>query len=97
MIIAPICEKFVNDELNSGDKYFLDIEIWLKKDKFNRNIFVIAYVPENWDFYWINRVIEKNYSIEKILEKYGFDKDDEEIKKRIKDIINYRKWKLLYL
>ena len=95
--VYPICEKFIDDRFNSWDEFFLDIEVWLKKDWFNRNIFVISYVPKNLDFYWINRTIEKNYSIEKILEKYWFNKDDEKIRKRIQNLIDYRRWKLLYL
>ena len=97
MMIYPICEKFIDDRFNSGDEYILEIQLWLKKDWFNRNTFIISYIPKNLDFYWINRVIEKNYSIENVLGKYWFNINDEKIKNKIQNLIDYRKWKLLYL
>ena len=95
MMIYPICEKLIDDRFNSWDEYFLDIEIWLKKDWFNRNIFLIHYVEKS--YFCENVVIEKNYSIEKVLGKYWFNINDDKIKKKIKNLIDYRKWKLLYL
>lgn len=97
MMIYPICEKIIDDRFNSWDEYILEIEIWLEKDWFNRNTFIISYIPKNLDFYWINKVIEKNYSIENVLGKYWFNINDEKIKKQIQNLIDYRKWKLLYL
>lgn len=97
MMIYPICEKFIDDRFNSWDEYILEIQIWLKKDWFNRNVFIISYIPKNLDFYWITQDIEKDYSIEKVLGKYWFNINDEKIKNKIQNLIDYRKWKLLYL
>lgn len=103
MIVYPICQKFINDSFNSWDKFYLEIEIWLKKDLFNRNVFIISYIPENWDFYSIKKEIEYNYSIDKILGKYGFNKNDRNninwitIKKAIQNVLDFRKWKIKYL
>lgn len=100
MIVYPICQKFINDKLNSNDSYYLEIEIWLKKDWFNRNTFIISYIPKDYDFYWINTVIEKSYSIDRILEKYWFNKNDRNninwitIKKAIQNVFDFRKWKI---
>ena len=96
-MIYPICEKHIDDRFNSWDEYILEIQIWLKKDWFNRNVFIISYIPKSLDFYWIKQDIEKNYSIEKVLGKYWFNINDEKIKNKIQNLIDYRKWKLLYL
>ena len=58
-MIYPICEKYIDDRFNSWDEYILEIQIWLKKDWFNRNIFIISYIPKNLDFNWIKQDIEK--------------------------------------
>ena len=97
MEVYEICERLVDDRFNSWDLYLLGIEVWLKKDWFNRNVFIISYIPKNLEFNWINRDIEKDYSIKRILQKYWFDVNDEKIKRKIKRLIDFRKWKLLYL
>lgn len=99
----PLCNRFINDKLNSWDQFYLWIDIDLKKDWFNRNTFIISYTPKNLDFDWINRIIEKDYSIENIIHKYGFNENDRNninwitIKKAIQNVLDYRKWKIKYL
>ena len=101
MKIYPICQKFVNDYLNSGDKYYLWIEIWLKKDWFNRNIFFISYTDKNCNS--SNYLIRKDISIDRILDIYWFNKNDKNninwltIKQSIQNVIDFRNWKIKYL
>ena len=102
MLLYPLWKKIIDDRFNSWDIYLIEVEVWLKKDWFNRNVCFIDYI-DLYNNTLYSQEVEKNKSITKILWKYWLEKKDMNwinwitIEKAIKNVEDYRKWKIKYL
>lgn len=102
MLVYPLWKKIIDDRFNSWDIYLIEVEVWLKKDWFNRNVCLIDYI-DLYNNTLYSQEVEKNQSINKIIWKYWLEKKDMNwinwitIEKAIKNVEDYRKWKIKYL